>query len=175
MLRDPTERLASHFAASRIAGATDLAFIDWIEGQTAAESTRKPPFGPIWTGRYGEHLARYLSAFPAGQVRTYLYEDYARVPLQILADIFSFLGVDATRSIDVRRRHNVTLAPRRPGLEAVLRPVRRVLGAGSAAVRYVPTADERARVIDLYREDIHALEGMIRRSLDAWLDPRRTT
>jgi hypothetical protein len=45
MLRDPTERLGSHFAASRIAGATELGFIDWVEGQVTAESKRNPPFG----------------------------------------------------------------------------------------------------------------------------------
>jgi len=183
MLRDPADRLGSHFAASRVAGATDAGFIDWIEAQLAVESKRNPPFGAIWTGRYAEHLARYLSEFPEGQVRTCLYEDYTQVPSQVVADIFAFLGVDPSRPIDVTRRYNVTLAPRRPGLEAFLRPVRRtvrgivpariferVLAAGSTP-RFVPTPDDRARAIDLYREDIHALEGLIGRRLDAWLDP----
>ena len=186
MLRDPAQRLFSHYAAARVAGATQMTFAAWLDGEVQAEAARRPPFGPVWTGRYAEHLQRYLAVFPPGQVRPYLYDDYVRTPARTVADIFTFLDVDPSHPIDMTRRHNVTLEPRLPKVRRLIRPisravrvvvprpiVERIRGSGHTPPRLTLTADERAQAIDVYRADIHALATLIRRDLSAWLDPHR--
>lgn len=38
--------------------------------------------------------------------------------------------------------------------------------------RFGPTADERAQVIEIYEEDIRALQILLGRDLSGWLDPK---
>jgi hypothetical protein len=187
MFRDPAQRLFSHYTAARSVGATDRSFVQWVRQEQTAEAGRRPPFGPVWTGRYADHLQRYLDVFPAAQVRTYLYDDYLQAPTRTLADILGFLGVDPGYPIDVTRRYNVTLEPRWPTLHRLTTPIRqtiraiaprsvteRVRGSLRAPVRQALTADERRQAIDLYGGDIRRLATLIRRDLSAWLDPHRS-
>ena len=185
LLRDPADRLFSHYSASRETGATRVSFMDWVDELSAAEATRHPPIGPIWAGRYATHLQRYLQTFPAAQVRAYLGEDYAPDPGRVLADVFAFLGVDPTWPIDTRRRHNVTLVPRWPVLHRMLRPVTAAIRATAPSSvverartwwrvpsRRTATPAERARALELYSGEIRTLETLLDRDLSAWLDPR---
>ncbi len=185
MLRDPVDRLFSHFAAARAAGSTDQAFVAWGLEQARAEAARATPTGPVWPGRYARHLQSYLECFPHQQVRAYLYEDFVRSPATVLHDLLIFLGVDADHPVDVRPRHNVTMVPRWPALHqapfgAVRHAIRSVVPAPLmmrargwylTPRRLRPTADERARILEIYQEDIRALEPLIERDLSGWRDP----
>ena len=181
MLRNPIDRLFSRYLAARARGDR-AGFPAWVEARLVEEQARTTPGGPIWPGRYGVHVQRYLGVFAARDVRVYLYDDYVRSPSVIISDLCSFLGVDASHPIDVSRRYNVTLSPRWPALHARVRPLGRSvldrLPEGAAARvrrvflaprRFVPTADDRARAIDVYREDVCVLETLIGRELSAWL------
>src|SRR5262249_53968307 len=99
----------------------------------------------------------------------------------ILRELFLFLSVDPAQPIDLARRHNVTLTPRWPAVHAAIGPLvragRRVLpeSISAAAGRWYlaprsekPTPDERARMVDVYRDDIRELERLIDRDLAAW-------
>ena len=136
----------------------------------------------IWPGRYAVHLQRYLDAFPRDRIRVFVYDDYVRAPRETLRDLFQFLGVDPAHPIDITVRHNVTLAPRWPAVHAFARPLTRALRRAmpgrlaDAAARWylsprrrVPTPEERARAIDVYRDDTRELERLIDRDLSAWL------
>ena len=183
MLRDPADRLFSHYASAYGLGITDRTFLEWIEDERVQEIGRRPPWGPIWAGRYGIHLHRYLKVFPAHQIHVDLYDEFISAPGQTLAGILTFLGVDPSWPFDFTRRHNVTLVPRWSLLQRRLRPfiraLRRVRPGLVTRLRHWtrvplghgPTADERARVIDLYGEDIGALQELMHRDLSRWLDP----
>jgi hypothetical protein len=187
MLRDPVDRLFSQYVASRAAGETHASFVPWTTEQLSAEAARRPPFGPVWAGRYVVHLRRYLECISWSQLRVYLYDDYARAPRPVLRDLLTFLNVDPDWPVDTTRRHNVTLVPRWPALHRIVAPlirraIRRIAPARMlerARPLYVtrprlrPTAEERARVIEIYEADIRALETLIQRDLSAWLDPRQ--
>ncbi len=185
ILRDPVDRLFSHYASAHAVGVTDRTFLDWVEEQAAAEAARHPPFGPIWAGFYAKHLQRFRDVFPAPQVRVLLYERYRSAPARTLADLLAFLGVDPDWPVDITRRHNVTLVPRWARLQRRLRPVTRVLRrlAPSVVERLRdstrvplgrgPTADERARVIARYADDVERLQDLVQADLSAWLDPAR--
>jgi len=177
MLRNPIDRLFSRYLAARDSGAT-ASFGEWIDLRVAEDERRDRPAGPIWPGRYAVHLQRYLASFPARQVRAFVYDDYVRNPQAILRDLFEFLAVDSTYPIDVTRRHNVTMSRRWPTVHRLLRPLRRVVPSGMANVARgwsmtprltKPGAEDRARALDVYGDDIRALETLIQRDLSAWL------
>jgi hypothetical protein len=187
MCRDPVDRLFSHFAAVQAAARTRRTFLQWAAEQSCAETTGCGSSGPVWPGRYARHLQRYLECFPQGQIRVHLYDDYVQAPGKVLQDLLAFLGVDSDFPIDVRVWHNVTRAPRWPAIHRrvarLVRPAVRAIVPGRIASRARgwhltprrpgPTAEERARVIDLYEDDIRTLETLIHRDLSAWLDPER--
>ncbi len=156
VLRDPAQRLFSHYRAARASRATTRPFVKWLDEQLRMEAEREPRAGSAWAGHYAVHLQRYLDVFPRTQLRTYLYEDYTVNPAAMLADIFGFLGVDPAAPVDFAQWHNVTATPRRRWTRAPM-PL-------------VPTPPERARAIELYADDIRRLEPLIGRDLAAWLE-----
>jgi hypothetical protein len=191
MLRDPADRLWSHYRAAWVAGATTDRFADWADAQTAMEQRREPRAGPVWAGFYGRHLRRFLEHVPAGQIKVLFYDDYVRDAHAVLRDTFAFLGVDREWKSDVSRRHNVTREPRWPRLHRVTTPwrgrVARALPEPLVAnmrnwwlrpVERLATVDERAHAIAIYADDIRALPASLRdvspgsaRDLSRWLDP----
>jgi len=186
MLRDPADRLFSHYVAARAGGDTNASFLRWVDEQLRAESDSDPPVGPFLPGRYATHLERFLSVFPAAQVRAWLFDDYTAAPGQVIASVLEFLRVDPTVRIDVRRRHNVTVAPRLARLHAIASPIRNRIRAAvpralknavrrlsHGPVRLRVSARDRERVITMYLDEIDRLESLIGRKLPMWRDPRR--
>ena len=187
LLRDPADRLFAHYAASRATEATDLTFNAWIDEQIASEAKRHPPQGAFWAGRYALHLERYRASFPVSQIMLLLYDDYELWPGRVVSEVFTFLGLEARALIDTSRRHNVTTVPRWPAASRLARrkvptlmgAMRQVPGAGRVRdwlrvpSRLTPTVAERARAIDLYRDDITAAARALGRDLSAWRDPTR--
>lgn len=181
VLRDPAERLFSHYASALAAGQVRGDFSAWVDEQMRAESKRDPRFGPIHTGMYATHLRCWLASFPLTQVRVHFYEDYRDSPETVLNDIFDFVGVD-TCSIDTTIRHNVTMIPRWPLLHSRVAPARALIGrllpdrARRALKQWyrrppelrIPRA-ERSRLISVYRDEIIALQDLARRDLSLWL------
>jgi hypothetical protein len=186
MLRDPADRLFSHYVAARTAGATKAAFLSWVERQAELEAIRDPPVGPIGPGRYATHLKRYLDIFPARQVRAFLFDDYVKAPGRVVAGALEFLGVDPSAPIDVGVRRNVTTTSRWPRFQTFAAPLARKTRAVMPAtlmaavkrwthkpVRLRATAREREHIIGLYRDEIDRLEHLLGRDLSSWRAARR--
>jgi hypothetical protein len=186
LLRDPADRLRSHWAAAWAAGVTSAGFGEWIETQVRAERDRVPPAGPVWSGFYGRHLERYLRHFPSAKIMPILYDDYVRDPHVVLRDVFIFLNVDPEWRSDVSLRHNVTLVPKWPRLHRLTAPGRRVARSvlpvavlghmrrwSRRPFHPIARAEDRARAIAVYEDDIRALASLVRRDLSAWLKPKR--
>jgi Sulfotransferase domain len=188
MLRDPADRLFSHYTAALAARATNARFLDWVREQQRIEATRQPPVGPVLAGRYATHLQRFRAVFPDNQIRICLYDDYVSECERTVAELFAFLGVDPTVVVDVTSRHNVTTALRWPRVHRVLSPIGRAI-AGAAPTRVSTmlrrsmraplqlrlSIDERARVIELYADEITRLERLVNRDLSTWRDPDRAS
>jgi hypothetical protein len=149
------------------------------------EADREPPFGAVWTGMYGQHLARWQASFPPEQIRVFFYEEYRDHPAAVLARLFAFIGVASDHRVDMTRRHNVTTVPRWPVITRLghrFKPVlARTLPSGVAArVRgwsrqppiTRPSAGERAHVSAIYRDDLLRLQTLVDRDLSAWLATR---
>jgi hypothetical protein len=172
MLRNPIDRLFGRYLAARDSGNTTT-FPEWLDRHVAEGEGR----GSIWPGRYAVHLQRYLASFPAEQIRVFVYDDYVRAPRDVLRDLFEFLGVDPEFRVDIARHHNVSMARRWPSLHTWLRTARHLVPEGLRETvrpwfltprRATPTGDDRAKAIEVYREDIRALEQLIQRDLSSW-------
>lgn len=90
-------------------------------------------------------MERYRKVFPMEQMKIFLYEDFVKDPQTILRDIFSFLEVDPTFTPDMSQRYNAN--PETAPLDSKLR----------------------AKLIEIYRNDIKKLESLIGRDLSGWL------
>jgi hypothetical protein len=180
VLRDPADRLFSHYAAATAARSTRLSFPEWFTAETNREASDSAPIGPIAAGRYGAHLQKYFSVFPRSHIHITWYEDFVADAAAAVRAIFQFLEVDPGITVPVTVRLNETRVPRWPrigGLGAVARvlptPVagrlRRWLTVPSSAQ---PAPTDRTRVIQLYENDLRLLGQLTNRDLSRWMDAR---
>lgn len=123
MLRDPVQRLYSHYWMNRRYGLEPLSLMDAVE---AEDRRKKAGWGYDWhyvsVGRYAEQLSRYLERFPREQIGVFLFEDFAKESVGIVQEVCRFLGVDGSFIPDVSSRKNAAVRPRNLALEAWLNP-----------------------------------------------------
>jgi len=176
-LRNPAERAFSGYLMRIRRGEP----VNSPEEDLVADSSH------VREGFYYRRMKRFYDAFPREQVKVLLFDDFKRDPTQVMAEIFSFIGVDPTFRPDTEARHNPASVPRSRLLNrllyqpAMIRTVKAVLPErlhGSAKkMREVnlenpPTMSPelRSRLLDLYREDIVSLEELVQKDLSSvWL------
>jgi hypothetical protein len=205
VLRNPTERAFSHLVhAKRIYAEHGQASAIGAEGMSvddafaAAVDTalRDGPFDEttsdpeVWvqSGFYHLHLTRFLSHFPADQLKVFLFEDLVQRPREVMREIYGFLGIDDTFELPTTEAFNASVVPRSQRLfsffttknslmrkakamaptkvrAAALRTRNRLLGAGK------PPLDPGlgSKLDAIYREDILALQDHLGRDLSGWL------
>ena len=176
VLRDPADRLYSHYSAAIAARSTRATFPEWLVAAATREKTDAAPIGPVVAGRYGANLERYLAIFPASRIHIVWHEDFVRDPAATVRRIFAFLGVDETRQVPVNIRRNETRVLRWRLLSGAA-TLANLLTDGLAdrinlrskvpsALR--PSAADRDLAIQLYEADIRVLEGLTGRDLSRW-------
>jgi hypothetical protein len=130
---------------------------------------------------------RYYGLFPKEQIRVYLYEDFVASPVELLQDIFDFLGVEESFVPDMAYRPNISGIPRSRALHRLLMnlkpwqrvlegsPRSRVLGRAAAVLKDLNLArpqmdsEVRAQLLKGHREEIRKLEELLGRDLSHWL------
>ncbi len=195
ILRNPVDRAYSGFRYLVRDGREPLgSFEEALEAEPARVAAN---WEPIWfhaqRGFYAAQLKRYFELFDRGQIRVYTYDEFVASPLGVLRDIYRFLEVDESFAPDLSLRHNVSGTPRSPLLHAVLarpsavkdavkslvpaplrrriRRVRSVLMERNIASDGAEMSGEtRQSLMQLFRNDILELEGLIDRDLSGWLD-----
>lgn len=187
VLRDPSARAFSQYAMFVRDRRERLPF---RRALAACEARRRANWAPGWQylelGFYARQLRRYYARFPPEQIKVVFYEDLCRDPLALCREVFAFLGVDPSFAPDVTLRHNSSRLKRRRLDRLLNRPhlgrtiARRVLPAAVRRVvrrrleqrlyrtlRLAPA--DRARLVDIYREEILELQRMTGRDLSSWL------
>ena len=185
VVRQPADRAYSAFNYYH---TRDLEPISDFAQALAAEPARIqanefPDIRHRLNGYYYANLKPYFEIFPREQIRVYLYEDWNINPTAMLQDIFSFLGVDETTTIEVKRL-NVThrcrsRRLRRFMLSGVGRWLQKRL-PGSRSIfdrlqvwnqlKPQPLSPEiRCALTRSYRKDILGLQTLIGRDLSHWL------
>jgi hypothetical protein len=190
VLRDPVDRAYSNYAYMVRRGYEPLGDF-WAAAQAEKERIHKN-WQPVWHyvnhGFYYGQIKRYLDVFPAPQIKVCLYDDLVADPVKFVQGIFCFLQVNETFVPDVSRRYNEGRIPRNRTLHQVLvkpNPVKSlfkllvaqklrrrleiILREKNLQAPSPLSAELRARLRKLYREDILQLQNLIRRDLSCWL------
>lgn len=186
ILRNPVDRAYSNFLHQCQFGAEPLT--DFAQALREEETRMHSNWRPFWhykqLGFYYIQLQRYFELFDRSQIRVYLYEELCDRPIDLLQDIFRFLGVDDKFIPDVSKKYNVTFIPKNHKLPAAhSKP-----NINSFIQRLIPTnlsqhrnnfkklsvkpqmpPKIRRQLIEEYREDILQLQQLIQRDLSQWL------
>ncbi len=183
ILRNPVDRAYSDYQA----------FVrDSVEQEPFEQAVRRsygtqPGHQYVATGFYGRQLEPYYAAFPSAQIKVLLTEDLQRRGREVLGEVTAWLGVDddgfapdlsATRNVS-GRPGNVAVSSAyrlRRYLRPWLKPIvpaavqRRADGLLAQGLkRETMSADVRAELSDVYREDVRLLETLVGRDLSGWL------
>jgi hypothetical protein len=103
ILRQPAGRLYSRFLhLARESRLPTPNFSDCLD-TTSIWWTRNDL---IKEGFYFKNLERYYSIFPKEQIKIYLYEDFNKDPQAVISDIFEFLKIDQSPTLDVTIKYN---------------------------------------------------------------------
>jgi hypothetical protein len=146
-------------------------------------------------GFYAAHLERWLEYFDRASIHVVDFDDVRTRPAETLEDVLRFIGLDpAFRARSERRRVNDSLRARSPVINRMLSRsadfVRARFGDGAlrvargsglpALLRRANTVDldrrpvpelrpeDRARLVDIFGDDIDRLGRMIGRDLSHW-------
>lgn len=174
VVRDPIERLLSHYAMeirdARIPEPLERAIRD---EELEMEHGRKPLHGLLDSGCYGEGLSRFYQHFPADQL---LVIDLCELsnPEEITSRIATFLGVDPSGFSRGVPNQNESVSARNPllnrflarsGLKSLVRAcVPQTLIDNLKPLYYRPEtrkppidAERHAKLVTYYRKDIQQL------------------
>lgn len=188
ILRQPAERTYSHYLDHVMSLNEDLSF----EEALAAEPERQAQnwrWGYQYSShsRYYQQVKRYYDRFGSGNVLVCLFERLQTEPQNLMADIYRFLGVDDDFQPKVGVVHNPGGQPRWMRLQEFLMrsnplktglkrlappPLREYLRRWLLKANLQRTALDpqlRHRLVELYREDVLALQGLIGQDLSQWL------
>lgn len=176
LLRDPVERMRSHYHHSVLLGRE----------RRPVDEALLAGGGYLDTSRYAMQLRRYLDHFPAEQVMVAFSEDLRTDRRATLERICRFVGADpaslpTTPSVEHHVSGERLLVPGRVRRLAELAPVRRLRRASPGlagrlgrrlardhSVDDVPTPQTRRRLLETLADDLDELRSLAGPLPDAW-------
>lgn len=190
ILRNPVNRAYSQFLHNIRDGHEPIAEFDKALGaeESRIENNWLWGYHYIRAGFYYNQLEPYFKRFRRRQLRVYLYEDLRSRPLHLLRDLLGFLEVDDSFKPDVSMKHNVSGLPKsrflhrfltkpnwvKDRLKVVLpkdmrkRIKHKIRNRNLLKIQMPETI--RCHLIQMYRDDISKLQGLIQRDLSQWLE-----
>jgi Sulfotransferase family len=186
ILRAPQERAFSQYLERVTDGSLTQSFRDYVRACLRDSGEYLSVYRPfLEIGFYAEQVQRYLDRFPRRQIGIWIYEETKARPQEFMRELLEFLEVDNTFVPDTSKRH---LEPRVPRLLTPNRLLRRARllwisqrflpATVKSALKdklYRPAgsvtmgAEDKALMLDFYRNDILRLETILGRDLSLWL------
>jgi len=148
----------------------------------------------IRKGYYYQGIQAFMEAFGANQVSVFLHDDLKKSAQDFMRDLYQVIGVDADFEADVSQRSQTAQVPKNAAVNSFLKtqnPVRSAVASGlklvmptearqklrnrliklnSSGKEVAPlTPEDRAALVNLYREDVLQLQDLLNRDLSAWL------
>jgi hypothetical protein len=113
LLRNPVEKAFSQYMHLVRLNRETLGF---YEALMAEEQRRTAGWSDIWryaeSSLYAERVKKHISVFGESNVKVILLGDLFRAPVQVMRDLFEFLGVDASFRPDTSRIYNRSGLPK---------------------------------------------------------------
>lgn len=116
ILRNPVDRAFAHFMGRRRDGLEPReSFETAIATELADPSTKDLAFNNyLAIGKYAHYLVPWFKTFPRGQIKILFFDDFATQPLDVLNDLFVFLGVSKVKTdfpIDRKNQSGIAKNP----------------------------------------------------------------
>lgn len=191
VLRDPAERAYSDFLMYRRDGMEPHEdFGRALDEQDERAARHRPTGFYVSTGFYGRQLAPWFDAFGAEAIHIELFEDLRRDNTAAMARVCGHLGVEPAEAAPLEH-YNPSGEPANAAIAAALRArkalgpfLRKVVpararpfldGLVNRGLKHPPLPlQQRARLQEVFADDIRALEGLLGRDLSAWRAPEAT-
>lgn len=194
ILRNPVERAYS--AYMHLIRDDRETVNTFMEALLLEEERIKNNWGPIYhytkCGMYFEQVIRYYRIFPKEKIMIIIYDDFKKHPLEVVQQIFNFLGVDPSFVPDMSSKPNVSGVPKIPFLQNFMNlifskpnPIRsmsRKLIPESTRWRFTSFLrnknlshqpmpnDCRQLLFSAFDDDILKLQRLLGRDLSCWLE-----
>jgi Sulfotransferase family len=187
ILMDPAERAFHQYLKSVSDGAVGHSFRKHLELAMHPPGPGLNVYNPFLVfGNYTEQLRRYMKCFPRHQLSISLYEDIYADHSAWFSGVLSFLGVDSgfiPREVEVpskpyvpkfiRVRHALHLGKLKSIAGSVMPTPMKTFARQLVHTRVdrLPTlrSEDRATLVNYYRNDILQLQDLIGRDLSTWL------
>ena len=192
ILRDPAYRTYSLYIMLLMLGKRKLSSYNHQEILDNFQGIVKKRSGLIRGGFYYSHLQRYYSLFPANQIKLGLFQDLKNKPDVLMEDIFNFLEIDSSftinKSFGSANRGGI---PRNKEIDTFIKKLKPIYHSLSPIISqrwsnkiykiYVDLRNKnleqppklpheiRQQLIEVYREDILKLQDLLQRDLSIWL------
>ncbi len=194
IIRNPIDRLHSHFIYSKYMGFNSGALINFLHEAEARNSNAWfSKTSMIQAGMYYKQIKEYMCVFGGGNICIVAFDSLKDEPVTVMKKIFLFLDVDNSFQPKVNQKYNV-------GRESIVPIFSQLLGTPNAFKHYtkylVPKkyrnvvkeylyktillinarpvteklkAEDRRYLLSIYREDILKLEKLLGIDLSTWL------
>ena len=192
VLRNPADRAYSNFLHGIRAAKENLEFGAALKAEPERIAAGWSPFFSYRAkGWYHAQLSHWMEYFPPEQFLFLLYDDLQARPMEVMRQIYGFIGVNPDFRPDVDVRYNISGKPLSPRLHELLKSntaihglARSVLPAklrarlksditrwNLARPSFAPRL--RAQLLGEYAPDLDRLAAMIGRDLSHWTAPPR--
>ncbi|NES75052.1 MULTISPECIES: sulfotransferase [Okeania] len=189
MLRHPVDRLYSHYVMNIRHLLEPLSLEEALEREAERISNN---WGWDWhytkVGMYSQQIKRYLNYFEPEQLKILFYDDFRQNPLEVIKEVYQYLGVDDSFVPNIERQKNQGYLPKNKLIHQFLstsNPLKSFLKKvlpnsvyqkliktlkkwNSGAIPSLPLT-LRKSLNEVFREDITELQEIVNREL-FWLD-----
>jgi hypothetical protein len=124
----------------------------------------------VRSSMYYEHVRHYMKLFRKDKIKVLLFDDLEADRLDVVRDVYRYLGVDDQFPPNVAVRHN-------PGTKThstIIRRVQKIYRSSARlwyAIQSVVPYELRRRIASIGRQEMKtAVQVLIGRNLGAWLD-----
>ena len=191
ILRNPIDRMRSHFMWRARNGNTKAnTFCDFVKSEVAYDRYLSEQgairSSPLRAGMYYANLSRYINLFSLNNIKIVYYDDFVSDTIMVMQDIYDFLNVDKNFVPDVSTRHQESGVPRYRWVSRLfgrrsmskswikkMMPTVLIEGIRERRSNYLErveiTKEARSILVDVYRDDVCNLSGLMGCDLSDWL------
>jgi hypothetical protein len=187
LLRNPVQRMYSHYLMDKRMTVTTLSFEDAIE-EDKKTKVRKWAAASLYLelGEYYQQVKRFKELFPEKNVLVLLSEELKSNPVETIRQVYKFLNIDEHFQPDFTREFNTAVVARNSLLQKIISinylrvKIRRLFkntGLKKHIKQAVFTKPEEAQMpietkikyTEYYKSDILKLSELIQKDLHKWI------